>query len=70
MLRPSSVRDDTYVSYSKTNYELTTEISNFENLLDQKVIYFLFKAYLKVLQATDNDIEKIHMMLGKLDIPL
>lgn len=36
MLRPSSVRDDTYVSYSKTNYELTTEISNFENLLDQK----------------------------------
>lgn len=29
MLRPSSVRDDTYVPYSKTNYELTTEISNF-----------------------------------------
>lgn len=28
MLRPSSVRDDTYVPYSKTNYELTTEISN------------------------------------------
>lgn len=27
MLRPSSVRDDTYVPYSKTNYELTTEIS-------------------------------------------
>jgi len=36
MLRPSSVRDDTYVPYSKTNYELTeenkelsSEISNF-----------------------------------------
>lgn len=31
MLRPSSVRDDTYVPYSKTNYELTTEISNIAN---------------------------------------
>lgn len=31
MLRPSSVRDDTYVPYSKTNYELTTEISKFAN---------------------------------------
>jgi len=33
MLRPSSVRDDTYVPYSKTNYELTTEISNIANLI-------------------------------------
>lgn len=34
MLRPSSVRDDTYVPYSKTNYELTTEISNIANQLN------------------------------------
>ncbi|MEE3484612.1 MAG: hypothetical protein VZQ98_09865, partial [Bacteroidales bacterium] len=34
MLRPSSVRDDTYVPYSKTNYELTTEISNLANQLN------------------------------------
>lgn len=34
MLRPSSVRDDTYVPYSKTNYELTTEISNLPKKLD------------------------------------
>lgn len=38
MLRPSSVRDDTYVPYSKTNYELTTEISNFENSLNWNTI--------------------------------
>lgn len=38
MLRPSSVRDDTYVPYSKTNYELTTEISKFaKNNLDSFV---------------------------------
>ena len=29
MLRPAKVKDATYVPYSKTNYELTTEISNF-----------------------------------------
>ena len=34
MLRPSSVRDATYVPYSKTNYELTTEISNFAPYLN------------------------------------
>lgn len=28
MLRPSNIKDATYVPYSKTNYELTTEISN------------------------------------------
>lgn len=37
MLRPSSVRDDTYVPYSKTNYELTTEISNIENQIDYSI---------------------------------
>ena len=31
MLRPSNIKDDTYVPYSKTNYELTTEISNLTN---------------------------------------
>ena len=34
MLRPSNIKDATYVPYSKTNYELTTEISNFTNLPD------------------------------------
>lgn len=38
MLRPSSVRDDTYVPYSKTNYELTTEISNLPNLSSKFLI--------------------------------
>lgn len=31
MLRPSNIKDATYVPYSKTNYELTTEISNIAN---------------------------------------
>lgn len=31
MLRPAKVKDATYVPYSKTNYELTTEISNLAN---------------------------------------
>lgn len=31
MLRPSNIKDDTYVPYSKTNYELTTEISKITN---------------------------------------
>jgi len=39
MLRPSSVRDDTYVPYSKTNYELTTEISNLAKQLDDITVY-------------------------------
>ena len=34
MLRPSNIKDDTYVPYSKTNYELTTEISNLANQLN------------------------------------
>lgn len=34
MLRPSNIKDDTYVPYSKTNYELTTEISNLANRLE------------------------------------
>ena len=38
MLRPSSVRDDTYVPYSKTNYELTTEISNLANSFNWNTI--------------------------------
>ena len=33
MLRPSNIKDATYVPYSKTNYELTTEISNLANNL-------------------------------------
>ena len=35
MLRPSNIKDDTYVPYSKTNYELTTEISNCTNLINE-----------------------------------
>lgn len=31
MLRPSNIKDATYVPYSKTNYELTTEISKIAN---------------------------------------
>ena len=38
MLRPSNIKDDTYVPYSKTNYELTTEISNLTNRVDAKTL--------------------------------
>ena len=31
MIRPASIKDDTYVPYSKTNKDLTAEISNFAN---------------------------------------
>lgn len=34
MLRPSNIKDATYVPYSKTNYELTTEISNIAKRLE------------------------------------
>ncbi len=34
MLRPSNIKDATYVPYSKTNYELTTEISNIANQIN------------------------------------
>lgn len=34
MLRPSNIKDTTYVPYSKTNYELTTEISNCTNSIN------------------------------------
>lgn len=44
MLRPSSVMDDTYVPYSKTNYELTTEISNFANALSKKDLAYIGNA--------------------------
>ena len=33
MVRPASIKDATYVPYSKTNSELTVELSNFENFL-------------------------------------
>lgn len=38
MLRPAKVKDATYVPYSKTNYELTTEISNCPNFLSGSYI--------------------------------
>lgn len=39
MLRPAKVKDATYVPYSKTNYELTTEISKFANCVKVKSAY-------------------------------
>ena len=45
MLRPSSVRDDTYVPYSKTNYELTTEISNIPKKFDDHYVISSFPFY-------------------------
>ena len=44
MLRPSNIKDATYVPYSKTNYELTTEISNLANALSKKDLVYIGNA--------------------------
>ena len=37
MIRPASIKDATYIPYSKTNSELTVELSNFEKKFNTKV---------------------------------
>lgn len=44
MLRPSNIKDATYVPYSKTNYELTTEISNCPHFINPTSMTVVFDA--------------------------